>query len=52
MQESFRQEFSRTVHEIFEINYHYQTEPSIVQKVDLGEEISVRGREAELSYTR
>lgn len=52
VQESFRQEFSRTVHEIFEINYHYQTEPSIVQKVDLGEEISVRGREAELSYTR
>lgn len=52
VQESFRQEFVRTVHEIFEINYHYQTEPAIVQEVDISEEISVRSREAELSYTR
>lgn len=52
VQEAFREEFSKTVHEIFEINYHYQTEPAIVQEVDLGEEISVRGRENELSITR
>lgn len=52
VQQAFREEFSRTIHEIFEINYHYQTEPAVVQEVDLREEISVHGREAELSITR
>lgn len=52
VQEAFREEFSKTVHEIFEVNYHYQAEPAIVQEVDLVGEISMRGRETELSYTR
>ncbi len=52
VQEAFREEFSKTIHEVFEINYHYQTEPVAVQEVDLGEEISERGRETELSLTR
>lgn len=52
VQEAFRVEFSRTVYEIFEINYHYQTESVPVQEVDLSEEISVRRRETELSITR
>ena len=52
VQEAFREEFSKTVHEIFEINYHYLTKPISVQEVDLSEEIRVCGRETELSITR
>lgn len=52
VQEAFRTEFSRTIQEVFEINYHYQTEPTQVMEVDLSDEISVRGREAELTISR
>ena len=52
VQEAFREEFSKTIHEVFEIRYHYQTEPVAVQEIDLGEEIITRGRETELSLTR
>ncbi len=52
VQEAFREEFSKTIHEVFEISYHYQTEPVAVQEIDLGEEIITRGRETELSLTR
>ena len=52
VQEAFREEFSKTVHEIFEINYHYLTNPISIQEVDLSEEIRVCGRETELSITR
>ncbi len=52
VQEAFREEFSKTIQEIFEIDYHYQTEPTIIQEVDLEEEISMHGRENELSITR